>query len=602
MPLDFRNCNTLWTSLLVQTLQHLGLTTVVICPGSRSAPLAFAFSQHPELDCVSILDERSAAFFAVGRARRSGKPVALVCTSGTAGANFYPAVIEARESGVPLLILTADRPPELRQCHAGQAIDQTRLFGAYATWDTTLDLPSTDLLQLQYLRQTLIHAWERSQFPQAGPVHLNCPFRDPLHPQPDPTVQALAATFPSPTFFAHLLQPIPIPSPLASLSCGTAATPPLPLLQSPQFQEPGLIIVVPVQTQDPKSFCATVTTLAKALQWPVLADVLNPLRHSNLAPEALITTYDLILRNPQRAEQLATRQVIQIGELPTSKELRQWLARTQPQRWVVDPSAENLDPLHGPVLSVRCNLEVFQDWVFQRAMRHAPMPSPQVEAAQSCWLNAERRMRGTLTHALGTVHHLSEPKLAWNLAHWLPLDTTVMIANSTPVRDWEWFCLPHNRRFSIFFNRGANGIDGLLSTALGIGHGEAQGTVLVTGDLALLHDTNGFLLRPQFQGHLTILLINNQGGGIFELLPLAAYEPPFESYFATPQSLDFSQLCQTYGVEYHTITQWADLPPLLQALPPTGIRLLEVRTDRKADAQWRHRLFEQVSQSGAEGS
>lgn len=181
MPLDFRNCNTLWTSLLVQTLQHLGLTTVVICPGSRSAPLAFAFSQHSELDCVSILDERSAAFFALGRARRSGQPVALVCTSGTAGANFYPAVIEARESGVPLLIFTADRPPELRQCHAGQAIDQTRLFGSYATWDTTLDLPSTDLLQLQYLRQTLIHAWERSQFPQAGPVHLNCPFRDPLH-------------------------------------------------------------------------------------------------------------------------------------------------------------------------------------------------------------------------------------------------------------------------------------------------------------------------------------------------------------------------------------------------------------------------------------
>ncbi|MGA1624709.1 MAG: 2-succinyl-5-enolpyruvyl-6-hydroxy-3-cyclohexene-1-carboxylate synthase, partial [Prochlorothrix sp.] len=373
----------------------------------------------------------------------------------------------------------------------------------------------------------------------------------------------------------------------------------LPLLQAPQFREPGLIIVGPVKPADPRSFCAAVATLAKALQWPVLADVLSPLRHSSPAPEALITTYDLILRHPPLAAQLVPQQVIQIGELPTSKELRQWLAQAQPQRWIVDPSAENLDPLHGPVLSVRCDLEIFQDWVFQRAMRHAPTPAPQVQEAQRRWLDAEHRIQSLLYQTLTPVEQMSEPKLAWALAHWLPRDTPVFIANSTPVRDWEWFCMHHDRELSIFFNRGANGIDGTLSTALGIAHGESQGAVLVTGDLALLHDTNGFLLHSQFQGHLTIVLINNDGGGIFELLPLADFEPPFESLFATPQSLDFRLLCQTYGIEYQAITTWGQLRYQVQSLPNTGIRLLEVRTDRKADAQWRRDFFAQLVQEEA---
>ena len=207
MTIDFRNCNTLWASTLAETLSRLGLTTAIICPGSRSGPLATAFALHDSIQALPVLDERSASFFALGLARRSGLPVVLVCTSGTAGANFYPAIIEAHESRVPMIVLTADRPPELRHCHAGQAVDQLKFYGHYPNWQAELALPERSIGQLAYLRQTLIYAWERSLYPTPGPVHLNCPFRDPLAPIPDTETQTLVQAWDSDSFF-RWIQPI----------------------------------------------------------------------------------------------------------------------------------------------------------------------------------------------------------------------------------------------------------------------------------------------------------------------------------------------------------------------------------------------------------
>ncbi|WP_254721985.1 2-succinyl-5-enolpyruvyl-6-hydroxy-3-cyclohexene-1-carboxylic-acid synthase [Kovacikia minuta] len=212
MSIDFTNTNLVWTSILAETLQRLGLRTAIVCPGSRSAPLAVAFARHPKIEALPVLDERSAAFFALGIARQSHLPVVLVCTSGTAGANFYPAVIEARESRVPLLVLTADRPPELRDCNAGQAIDQHKLYGTFPNWQAELALPSLEPSLLAYLRQTTIYAWEQTLYPVPGPVHLNLPFRDPLAPLPQPEAQTLAETFDVGGFFAAI---VPASSPSA---------------------------------------------------------------------------------------------------------------------------------------------------------------------------------------------------------------------------------------------------------------------------------------------------------------------------------------------------------------------------------------------------
>ncbi|MEA5497596.1 2-succinyl-5-enolpyruvyl-6-hydroxy-3-cyclohexene-1-carboxylic-acid synthase [Limnoraphis robusta] len=567
--IDFRNTNTVWASILVETLHQLGLTTAIISPGSRSTPLTFAFAQHPNIESIPVLDERSAAFFALGIAKKLGLPTALVCTSGTAGANYYPAVIEARESRVPLLILTADRPPELRNCHAGQTIDQVKLYGNYPTWESELATPSLELQLLSYLRQTLIYAWERSQRPIPGAVHLNCPFRDPLIPVPQAAALELEATFPS-DFFSTVSPEQPVNSTL-NLN---------PYLEKWQSCKQGLIIAGVAQPQSPQLYSQAVAKLSQFLNWPVLAEGLSPVRnHAKINPN-LISTYDLILRHQKHAQKLSFNTIIQVGDLPTSKQLRTWLEKLSPQTYIIDPTYQNLNSLHNSAIHLRYSIEQISDSLSNLK------PKNTNKNYLKLWQDAEAIVRGEIEREMTSFEVLTEPKVSWLLPQILPPQTPIFISNSMPVRDVEFFWMPNALKIQPFFNRGANGIEGTLSTALGIAHHQ-QSSVLLTGDLALLHDTNGFLLRNKFIGHLTILLINNNGGGIFELLPIAEYNPPFEDFFATPQHIDFAQLCKTYSVDYQKIQTWHQLKQLLNPLPKQGIRVLEIPTNRKLDAQWR---------------
>lgn len=572
MPVDFTNTNLLWTSILVETLSRLGLRNAVICPGSRSAPLAIAFANQPHIEAIPVLDERSASFFALGLARRQQRPVALVCTSGTAGANFFPAVIEARESRVPLLILTADRPPELQDCNAGQAIDQHRLYGNFPNWQTELALPSLDVVRLHYLRQTTIHAWERAQFPSAGAVHLNLPFREPLAPLPDAQAQAQALTFNETEFFEFIS--VSQPEQLAQI----ALSPPLMPFVSWQTTTHGIIIAGPAQPFAPDEYCRAIAQLSNCLGFPVLAEGLSPLRnHADQIPN-LIATYDLVLRNSTLAAKLAPEVVVRIGEMPTSKQLRTWLNQSQPLQWIIDPSDRNLDPLHGKTRHLPYSVETLA--------RSLPPTSAPLSPYLALWQQAETQTQQRINQMMQQTSQMFEGKVAWLLAQVLPPATPLFVCSSTSVRDVEFFWQPGRSRIQPYFNRGANGIDGSLSTALGVAHRQVP-AVMLTGDLALLHDTNGFLLRQHFQGHLTIVLLNNNGGGIFEMLPIAQFEPPFEAFFATPQNINFAHLCQTYGVEHEIIADWETLAQRLNPLPTSGIRVLEIQTDRKADARLR---------------
>ncbi|NEP16062.1 MAG: 2-succinyl-5-enolpyruvyl-6-hydroxy-3-cyclohexene-1-carboxylic-acid synthase [Leptolyngbya sp. SIO4C1] len=560
--LDYRNLNTLWAAVAVETLARLGLTTAIICPGSRSTPLTVALAQHPQIEAIPILDERSAAFFALGCAKRLGLPTALVCTSGTAGANFYPAVIEASESNVPLLLLTADRPPELRDCASGQTIDQQKLFGHFPRWYAELALPAT--AQLAYLRQTVIQAWTRSRWPQPGPVHLNCPFRDPLPPLSDPTLPL--PHLDEAAFFAAVRPPT-LPQPQSELPWDVW-----------QACDRGLIIAGPTEVTNPERYCQAVSQLAKHLGWPVLAEGLSPLRnHQSLNPH-LITTYDILLRHPPAA--LQPDCVLQLGPLPTSKPLRQWLAAIQPRRWILHPYATNLDPLHGPAQHLPAAV----------APPRTPPGPPRGSAFLQTWLHRDRTLRHRLNACLTGITHRFEGKAAWLLSQHLPPQTPVFIANSMSVREVETFWQANDRRLQPYFSRGANGIDGTLSTALGIAH-RSRPSVLLTGDLAFLHDTNGLLFTKQLVGHLTVVLINNSGGGIFEMLPIAQFEPPFEQYFAMPQAVDLAALCGAYGVEHVLIQDWSQFVGCVETLPQSSMRLLEVRCDRKQDARWRQQVL-----------
>jgi 2-succinyl-5-enolpyruvyl-6-hydroxy-3-cyclohexene-1-carboxylate synthase len=600
MPIDFRNTNTVWASVLAETLQRLGLTTAVICPGSRSAPLTIAFAQNNKIETIPILDERSASFFALGIAQKSGLPTALICTSGTAAANFYPAIIEARESRISLLIFTADRPPELRDCHAGQAIDQVKIYGNYPNWQAELAIPSASTGMLEYLRQTVIYAIERSIFPTKGPVHLNIPFRDPLVPVPDIAVEALETQFNPEHFFAGL-EPI---------FAGESSTPPSPPLlrggEESTMQQwhkcsKGIIIAGVSQPQFAEKYCSAIAQISKSLNWPVLAEGLSPVRNYAQLNPHLISTYDLILRNRFLADKLTPEIAIQIGDLPTSKELRNWLDKTQPKRYIIDPSHHNFDPLHGKTIHLRTSVENLATILtlvpplnkgestlvppLNKGGLGGVLTSPSNEYLQ-LWCNTEIQVRETIDQKISAINKIIEPKVSWLLSQILPPATPIFIANSMPVRDVEFFWKPNNLEIKPFFNRGANGIDGTLSTALGVAH-RNQSSIMLTGDLALLHDTNGFLIKNKFVGHLTIILINNNGGGIFEMLPVAKFDPPFEEFFATPQHINFAQLCATYGVEHEVIEDWEQFKQKLISLPNSGIRVLEVQTDRRSDAKWR---------------
>jgi 2-succinyl-5-enolpyruvyl-6-hydroxy-3-cyclohexene-1-carboxylate synthase len=580
--LDFRNLNSLWASILVETLHRCGLTCAVICPGSRSAPLATAFAQHPQIEAIPMLDERSASFFALGQAQRTHRPVALICTSGTAAAHFYAAVIEARENQVPLLILSADRPPELRDCNAGQAIDQQHLFGYYPNAYYEFALPQVELLP--YLRQRLVQAYQQTRYPVAGVVHLNLPLRDPLAPLPQPEIQALAASFPT-DFFDHI---------------GTAAIPRNPstsphshgdltaLLHHWQTRR-GVMVAGVDRALDPAGYCRTIAQLSKTLGYPVLAEGLSPLRNWASLQPYLVSTYDWILRSSREA--LVPEVVIRIGGMPTSKVLRAWLQQTQPATWVLDASGRSRDPLHGKTIHLPWDLSALSTALADVASswQEGAALLPGSDYRQQ-WLSAEAQARQHINAILAQQSQLCEPKVAWLLSHTLPAHTPLVIANSMPVRDVEWFWQPNDAGIVPFCNRGANGIDGTLSTALGVAHGGAP-TVLLTGDLALLHDTNGALIRPYFRGSLTIVLINNNGGGIFEMLPIAQFDPPFEAFFATPQPVTFADWCRTYGLEHQLVQSWQHLASCLHSLPQQGIRVLEVQTDRRRDAQWRQQQW-----------
>jgi len=335
----------------------------------------------------------------------------------------------------------------------------------------------------------------------------------------------------------------------------------------------GLIVAGPAATEGMTDYMTALRRVAGKLGWPVLADALSPAR-TMAGAEEVVTCYDAILRNEAVARDLAPRTVLCLGGWPTSKVLRAWLEKSGAEILLVANGAENRDALHGRTRQIVApveSIDVAGEAVADRSYLEA-------------WRKAEAAVRGAIDAAMEGEKGMFEGKASWLLARHLPAGTPVFVASSMPVRDVEYFWPANARGQRLYFSRGANGIDGTLSTALGVAHGADKPAVLLTGDLALLHDANGFLLRPKLKGSLTIVLINNRGGGIFEHLPVAGFQPPFEEFFATPQEVDFAKLCAAHGVEHVVVGGWEEFGRCVSELPERGIRVLEMRTDRKRDA------------------
>lgn len=562
------NTNSLWSGVLVETLVRCGLRSVIISPGSRSSPLTVAFASHPDIEAIPVLDERSAGFFALGIAKKECRPVALVCTSGTAAVNYFPAIVEASEARVPLLVLTADRPPELRDCGAGQTINQIRLYGNYPVFQEEFALPAISLEELEQLRRMLVSSYQEVLH---GPVHLNCPFRDPLPPVEDGSTVGCPDIDES--FFESVVIPTAAPSKLPGPS----------IIASTR----GVIICGTESPRSPGSYCKAIANLSEKSGWPVLADGLSPVRNFASLQSRLVTTYDFILRNEQLREALKPESVIALGPLPTSKELRNWLSDAKADLYHINKTGKNLDPTKTAVRVLKVSGDEAVDcFTFQETANHEYVDA---------WLKTEKLARERLSETFESEKvDRFEGTLSYRLASLIPPGTPIFVASSMPVRDVEFFWPPNDTQVSVFASRGANGIDGTLSTALGLAH-YGKPALLLTGDLAFLHDSNGLFIRSHFKGHLTVLLINNRGGGIFNHLPIAEFEPPYEEFFATPQEVDFKLLVESAGCSYQKLKQISELELLLSNLPNSGIRVIEIETDRQRDSRFRKELFHTIS-------
>jgi 2-succinyl-5-enolpyruvyl-6-hydroxy-3-cyclohexene-1-carboxylate synthase len=569
---DPTNGNTALASAFVEELARGGLRHAVISPGSRSTPLAVALWRQPEIEVSVIVDERSAAFFALGAAQATGAPVAMLCTSGTAAANYHPAICEADESAVPLIALSADRPPELRGIGAGQTIDQVKLYGDAVRWFCEVGTHNADDDGLLHYRSVACRALAAARGePRPGPVHLNLPWREPLAPAPD--TEAVTATDPL-ALDGRNGRPLTAVTPIDM-------EPSRFLLDevAGHIGESDFGVIVAGRQLDPE-LREPLTHLARAAGFPILAEPTSQLRCGPHNRIYVVSAYDHLLRDESFREEMKPDLVLRFGEMPTSKLLRTWLATSGADEIVVDPSCGWNEPTRRAAALLRANpTELASGWA-ARLGEDRPPPAR--------WLDAERAACETLETELAGLAKPTEPGLHLALGRAHRGGDLVYTASSMPIRDQEAFLAPSAADVMFLSNRGANGIDGLLSSGIGAAHASGRPTTIVTGDLGLLHDVGGLAAVREVSTPVRIVVIDNDGGGIFGFLPQVEALPgeEFEALLGTPRGVDAAKAAALFGLPHRRLDSLEHLPAALDA----GTGLIEVKVDRRANVELHRRL------------
>jgi len=561
--------NVAWASRFVVALHAAGVREALLCSGSRSAPLALAFDRSPIRTRV-CLDERAAGFFALGLAKASRRPVALVCTSGSAAANFFPAIVEASSARVPLILATADRPPELRDTGAPQTIDQIRLFGDQVRWFVEVGTPENSRAMLDYAAslgtRAAAEAWRAPQ----GPVHLNFAFREPLLPEPDLLPARLTNASHAPESHAA---PEPLRPPPRAIER---------LAKTTRSLRRGLILCGP--DDNPPEFLGAVARLSEITGYPVLADPASQIRFGHRASVPILGAYDAFLRSPAFADRCGPELVIQFGAALTSKAYHAYAARhPEAVHVLVDPAAAWRNPSRrAREVVVADPPEAAVELAEMLEGSADPLPSWREDFEQ-----AEHRAAEVLSRHVDRAGGIEECSLLPRLLDTLPEPGVLYVGNSMPIRDLDTFVPSHPRRIRVLANRGASGIDGLVSSALGASAASDAPLLLVAGDLSFHHDLNALHMAREEGVGVTVVVVNNDGGGIFSFLPVARH-PAFERYFGTPHGLTFAPVASMYGIPHSAPRTWEELTRRAGAsLRSRATELIEVRTDR-AENRERH--------------
>jgi 2-succinyl-5-enolpyruvyl-6-hydroxy-3-cyclohexene-1-carboxylate synthase len=581
--MDSTNANTALASAFAEELARGGLRLAVISPGSRSTPLAVALWRQPEIEVSVIVDERSAGFFALGAAQASAEPVALLCTSGTALVNYHPAVVEADESGIPLLVLSADRPPELRGIGAGQTIDQIKPFGSSVRWFCEVGTHEADDGGLLHYRSVACRALAAARGEvQPGPVHLNLPWREPLAPVP--VEGAVTATDPL-ALEGRDKRPL------------TAVTkidlePSVFLLDEMAGHIGDAIsgVIVAGRQLDPE-LREPLAHLARVSGFPILADPTSQLRCGPHDRSHVVAAYDLLLRDEHFASSVVPELILRFGAMPTSKPLRAWIADSDADQIVIDPYGGWNEPTNRAAAVLRADpTELASGWAARLEGlegRERPLPDR--------WLDAEQAAQDVLDRALAAEGEITEPALHRALGAAHEDGDLVYTSSSMPIRDQETFLSPSTTDVSFLSNRGANGIDGLISSGIGAAHASGRPTTILTGDLGLLHDLGSLAALRDVSTPVRIVVIDNDGGGIFHFLPQEAALPTdeFEALLGTPRGVDAAKAAALFDLPHRRLDSLADLPDALAA----GTGLIEVRTDRRANLAIHQQLTQMVQRA-----
>ncbi|MGI8649377.1 MAG: 2-succinyl-5-enolpyruvyl-6-hydroxy-3-cyclohexene-1-carboxylic-acid synthase [Rubrobacter sp.] len=579
--------NLLWAALLVEECGRCGVTDFFIAPGSRSTSVVAAVARNRRVTSHVHYDERGTAFAALGYARATGRPAAWVTTSGTAVANGLPAVVEASTDGVPMLLLTADRPPELRRTGANQAVDQPGIFGGYVRWefDVPAPEPQVDPASLLTVVDQAIHRARRAP---AGPVHLNLMFREPLIPAPDAdpteTPKLLRSWHRSTTPYTTYPTPRPI-APDAELR---------EFASKLRETERGIIVAGRLRDRAEGEAAAK---LASHLGWPLFADIGSQVRLGHTS-ENLVLHYDLALLDGASPEAHRPEAVVQFGSGSVSKRLGQFIAKSRPETHAVvreDPS--RLDPNHIVSHYFEAGIPEFCKGIFP-VSDGRPLQAGQTGEWLSGWIEASGRVSEVVSEGEGEAgDRLLEPFVARVVARELPPGSGLVVASSLPVRDMDSYAEPVPGRgyVPVAVNRGASGIDGTVATAAGFSLGHGGPVTLLIGDLALLHDLNSLAMLRNLP--VTVVVVNNDGGGIFSMLPIARHEEFFETYFGTPHGLGFEDAARMFGLAYrkpHTMSEFRGAYRDISREAGPGI--IEVVTDRDESVELRRKLAREIAE------
>lgn len=556
---------TRYTGNFVDELAKSGCTNVVISPGSRSTALALMMTEHPLFKEWILIDERSAGFFALGMAKEKGEPVALVCTSGTAAANYYPAIIEASYSRVPLIVLTADRPHELRNNGAPQSVDQIHLYGGYVKWFQEMALPEASSSMLQYVRRLASRAVNEALMNNPGPVHLNFPFREPLIPDFD--LHQIWNDGSGESERHHTI--VPGAKELSDSQLDD-------VVNRLHGTEKGLIVCGPYLDQ--KDINA-ISMLSLEWRMPILADPLSGIRSGMHFKDNVIECYDAILRSEVIRHTLKPDFIIRFGAIPVSKAYKFYLEEHDgATQFVVENHDGYRDPYGNRTRFIYADADLLCTELIDVGLGIR---------GSTDWLNMWQRMNDVTKEILTEKEaELTEAMAVTGIVNHIPKDSTLFVGNSMSIRDVDTFFMCTQKVIHLRANRGANGIDGVVSSALGAAATGKHVTLLI-GDLSLYHDLNGLLAAKHYDLDVTIVCVNNNGGGIFSFLPQAKDEKHFDTLFGTPLDIDFRHAVNMYDGMYRLPRNPDELDEVLKnSYGQKGLTVIDVHTDRSENKKW----------------